>query len=153
MAQRQYGMLQRLHQEVRSKGYGRCFSFNDKRMIYVHGHEQDFGHIEIRWRRKLWSDEKENKQMFSSGLFPLHRAIGSLDSNLETGVDLSKTIRRELKLSERDAAATRDKLFEEIDQMTKTRNVEPLSATEKDQLILAIIKTAQSLSKKTLETK
>ncbi|MGB8780471.1 MAG: hypothetical protein WCD81_07470 [Candidatus Bathyarchaeia archaeon] len=74
-----------------------------------------------------------------------------LDEESET--DLTETIQKKLRIRKTEAAAIKDKLYEEIDQIAQARNVERFSSNEKDQLVLAIIKTADSLLKKTLDTK
>lgn len=68
-------------------------------------------------------------------------------------INLVRIIQNKLKGSRNDAANAVDKLFEEIDEITERKNVEPLSIDEKEQLALAIIKTADNLLKKTLRIK
>lgn len=65
--------------------------------------------------------------------------------------ELLKTIQSKMRICTKEARDLKDRLFEEIDQLTEAREIEPLSDEEKEQLILAVVKTADYLAKKTLE--
>jgi hypothetical protein len=75
------------------------------------------------------------------------------ESEKEEQNQVTKRIRTSLGISKKDAISVQMKLFEEIEKMNESRKGEHLSDSEKAQIVLAVIKTADSLLKQTPATK
>lgn len=114
--------------------------------------------IRSTWRfghRKKWSDWFANE--VKSSLPPQKIGVTwtiypSHGDEIKTS-ELVRAIGSRLKIGKRNAEAMKDKLFDEIDRISETKKIGFVSEEEKDELVRAIIRTADDLLKKTLETR
>lgn len=63
------------------------------------------------------------------------------------GPDLVGILKNRMKTSRKDAETLVNELFKELDQIAGERGAEPFSQNEKEQLVLAITKTARNIIK------
>jgi hypothetical protein len=161
---KQYTILERRGQARREPTYGRCFSaagdyiagsFGYGKRKYAFTRVSDQERYQI--RRNVWFDyaDTQLKHFFGTEMRVLFvHGMNWFDySDMVAKHDLAGIIRKETGISKEDAATMKERLFEEIDQITNTRKAEPFSMNEKEQLILAVMKTAKDLSERTLEIK
>jgi hypothetical protein len=68
-------------------------------------------------------------------------------------LDSTKRIEEALKVNEFEARTIRERLLHQIDEISKNNKSERFSSADKERLIIAILKTAESLSKNLAEIK
>lgn len=103
-------------------------------------------------RLGTFDETVEAKKVFRGGsgwlVFRGHKSVEE-----KRGPDLVRILSKRMKINMNDAKAVVNDMFEELDLIAEERDVEPLSIDEKEQLVLAITKTAGNLVKEALKKK
>ena len=124
---KQYTVFKQVPQSastVQSWQYSKCFSFADADLS-IHLQRGDRADL-LGIQDTLWFGDHGKWKPSFEDLIDASDKIWFVRFDKEERTDLTRRIQNEMKIGKLDAAVMKDRLFEEIDQIARTREVGPL---------------------------